>query len=153
LVRAAVDVLRADDERVSIASITAKTKTLDPEGKGVSKDGLLANDEARAYYEQHRTTLPTLRRGSHSRAHQAHADVAQLIDVVPVRANRDQARVRQRYQRLAKRDLVERLLSAEHAYAAERERWLQANDLVFWWMHVYCYAMKHIDENPGAQFP
>jgi hypothetical protein len=79
--------------------------------------------------------------------------VAEVIDPVPVRANRDQARVRQRYQRLAKRDLIDRLLNAEQAYAAERERWLQANDLVFWWMHAYSYAMQHVAGNPMPQRP
>jgi hypothetical protein len=153
LVRASVDALLAADERVSIASIIAESKALDPERRGISKDGLLGNDEARAYYEEHRTTLPALRRRSPSRAHQTLADVAQVIDPVPVKANRDQARVRQRYQRLAKRDLVDRLLDAEQAYAAERERWLQANDLVFWWMHVYSSAMEHIEENPLAKLP
>jgi hypothetical protein len=148
-----VDALLAAEEHVSIASIIAESKELDPEHKGVSKDGLLGNAEARAYYAQHRTARPQQRRRASSRPQHVQAEVAELINPVPARADRDQARVRQRYQRLTKGDLVDRLVTLEQAYAVERERWLHANDLVFWWMHAYTSAVQYLREVPAAGLP
>ncbi len=43
---------------------------------------------------------------------------------------RDEERVRQRYMRLSKPDLVNRLLVVERTYAEQRERWLSQQDEV-----------------------
>src|SRR5439155_11318720 len=42
-------------QRISLASIAAHSKTIDPTGQGVSESSVLNNDEARTLYEQHRT--------------------------------------------------------------------------------------------------
>ena len=54
LVKRAVDSLQKDKRRVSLASLTARSKELDPEGRGISESAILNNEEARKYYEQHR---------------------------------------------------------------------------------------------------
>jgi hypothetical protein len=59
-------------------------------------------------------------------------------------------RVRQRYNRLTKQELVARLVDTEQAFAAERERWLGANDLVFWWMHAFAWAVRQVDGEPAS---
>lgn len=53
LVKRSVDALRKDKQRVSLATVAAKSKELDTEGngKGVSESTILDNQEARAYYE------------------------------------------------------------------------------------------------------
>jgi hypothetical protein len=52
---------------------------------------------------------------------------------IRVSADRDRGRARQRYLRLSKADLVERLLGAEQAYAEMESRWLKtADDLLAW---------------------
>lgn len=53
LVKRSVDALREGKQRVSLATIVAKSKELDTEGngKGISESAILDNEEARAYYE------------------------------------------------------------------------------------------------------
>ncbi|MFZ5823921.1 MAG: hypothetical protein ACOY94_06290 [Bacillota bacterium] len=47
---------------------------------------------------------------------------------VRVKPDRDVARVHQRYMRLRKQELTDRLLAVEQAYAEQEERWLRLND-------------------------
>jgi hypothetical protein len=51
LVKQSVDALRKDKQRVSLATVAAKSKDLDTEGngKGISESAILDNPEARAY--------------------------------------------------------------------------------------------------------
>jgi hypothetical protein len=50
-----------------------------------------------------------------------------------VKPDRDEQRVRQRYLRMSKEVLVERLLAVERISAQERERWLtQQDDVLIW---------------------
>jgi hypothetical protein len=57
LVKQSVDALRQDKQRVSLATVAAKSKELDVEGnsKGISESAILDNQEARVYYEQYRS--------------------------------------------------------------------------------------------------
>lgn len=50
-----------------------------------------------------------------------------------VKPGRDEQRVRQRYLRLSKETLVERLICAERTLAEQRERWLVQQDEVLTW--------------------
>src|SRR5262249_25268038 len=54
LVKRTVDCLLKDKQQVSLASLVARSKELDPEGRGVSEAAILKNEEARQHYEQHR---------------------------------------------------------------------------------------------------
>src|SRR5579863_5042265 len=55
LVRQSIDALREAQARISLASIAARSRELDPDGIGVSESTILANEEARSYYEQYRS--------------------------------------------------------------------------------------------------
>jgi hypothetical protein len=55
LVRQSIDALLKEKQRVSLATVAAKSKDLDPEHRGVSESAILDNQEARAYYERHRS--------------------------------------------------------------------------------------------------
>jgi hypothetical protein len=50
-----------------------------------------------------------------------------------ISVSRDLTRVRQRYLRLRKAVLVERLLALEQAHAEQEERWLRVNDQLLTW--------------------
>ena len=52
LVKQSVDVLCKDRQRVSLATVAAKAKELDPDHRGVSESAILDNQEARAYYQR-----------------------------------------------------------------------------------------------------
>lgn len=127
LLRQSVDALLKDKQRVSLATVAAKSKELDPERRGISESAILDNQEARAYYEQQRSW-----RGS-SRKRAKPSAVASPASPGAVKPGRDEQRVRQRYLRMGKEALVERLITAERTLAEQQERWLTQQDEALTW--------------------
>jgi hypothetical protein len=127
-VRRAVETLVTARQPVSLASIAAMSKALDPQGGGISTSAILGNAQARAYYERHRRWTPGRRRVGP-------LTPSPSVNLVRLRSrlSRDVTRARQRYLRLGKSVLVERLLALEHAHAEQEERWLRANDELLTW--------------------
>ncbi|HYU73798.1 MAG TPA: hypothetical protein VEL31_14050 [Ktedonobacteraceae bacterium] len=79
--------------------------------------------EARALYEQHRTWKGSPR-------HSTNITKKVKATQISTKADRDQEQVRQRYLRLSKAELVDRLLRVEFAYAEQEQRWLEQQDEV-----------------------
>jgi len=129
LVHQSVDALRKDKQRVSLATVVAKSKELDLDHRGVSESAILNNQEARTYYEQHRSW-----RGA-SRKRAKTLVVASPAQPLVVKPGRDEQRVRQRYLRMSKEVLVERLIIVERTLAEQRECWLGQQDDVLTWQH------------------
>jgi hypothetical protein len=129
LVKQSVDALLKDKQRVSLATVAAKSKELNIEGsgKGISESAILDNQEARAYYEQHRSW-----RGS-PRKRAKPLVVASPASPKAIKPGRDEQRVRQRYLRMSKEALVERLITAERTLAEQREWWLSQQDEALTW--------------------
>lgn len=127
LVKQSVDALRLASQRISLSTVATKSKEVDPEHRGISESAILDNQEARAYYEQHRSW-----RGS-SRKRAKPLVVASSAQPLAVKPGRDEQRVRQRYLRLSKEALVERLITAERTLAEQRERWLGQQDEALTW--------------------
>jgi hypothetical protein len=127
LVRQSVDALCKDGQRVSLATVAAKSKELDPDHRGVSESAILDNQEARGYYEQHRSW-----RGS-PRKRAKPLVVAAPASPGAVKPGRDEQRVRQRYLRMSKEALAERLITTERTLAEQRERWLSQQDEALTW--------------------
>jgi len=127
LVKSSVDALRKDKQRVSLATVTAKSKELDPDHRGISESAILDNQEARAYYEHHRTWQGNRKRRAKP------LSVASPAKVGPVKPGRNEQRVRQRYLRMDKETLVDRLITVERTSAEERERWLSQQDDALTW--------------------
>ena len=123
----AVDSLAGGRWPISLASISTRSRQLDPGGKGVSLAAILHNEEARIYYEQHRDWK------GRSRQRPAGKLGAAKVAALSVKVNRDVARARCRYLKMNKTCLVERLLAIEQAYACQEERWLQMNDEMLTW--------------------
>lgn len=127
LVKHSVDALRKNKQRVSLSTIVAKSKELDAEGKGISESAILDNEEARGYYEQYRTWQGNRKRRAKPLI------VASPTKVGPVKPGRNEQRVRQRYLRMDKETLVDRLITLERTSAEERERWLLQQDELLTW--------------------
>lgn len=129
LVKRSVDALRKEKQRVSLSTVATKSRELDVEGngKGISESAILDNQEAREYYEQHRSW-----RGS-SRKQARPLAVASPASPTTVKLDRDEQRVRQRYLRMGKDTLVERLITSERTQAEQRERWLLSQDEALTW--------------------
>jgi hypothetical protein len=127
LVKQSVDALRLDRQRVSLASVATRSKELDPEHRGISESAILDNAEARTYYEQHRSWQGNRKKRAKPLAAVSSAQPG------PVKPDRNEQRARQRYLRMSKEALVERLLIVERTSAQERERWLaQQDDMLTW---------------------
>lgn len=127
LVKQSVDALLNDKQRVSLATVAAKSKELDPEHRGISESAILDNREARTYYEQHRSW-----RGS-PRKRTKPLVVTSPAQPLAVKPGRDEQRVRQRYLRMSKGALVERLITVERTLTEQRERWLIQQDEALTW--------------------
>jgi len=127
LVKQSVDQLRLDKRRISLATVAAKSKELDADHRGISESAILDNQEARAYYEQHRSWRGSPRKRAKPLA------AAQAASPRSVKPGRDEQRVRQRYLRMSKDVLVERLITAERTLAEQRERWLSQQDEALTW--------------------
>lgn len=130
LVRRSVDALLKRGREVSILSIVAMSKELDPDGIGVAHTSILRNPEARAYYEEHRTWKDEPRQQPCATGPDSHAAGEEFPRVEP---DRDVERARRRYLQMPKRELVRRILAAEQAYVIHRQLWLQANDELLEW--------------------
>ena len=127
LVKRSVNQLLNDKQRVSLATIVAKSKEVDAEHRGISESAILDNHEARAYYEQHRSWQGNQKRRAKP------LTVALPTQPGPVKLDRNEQRTRQRYVRMSKETLVERLLAVERLHSQERERWLTQQDEILTW--------------------
>lgn len=129
VVKRAVDALREQRKldgitRISLTTIVAMAKRQDPEGRGIAHTAILENEEAYAYYKRYRTaSKPAKRQGAPSKSAVRSA----------IKPDRDQARVRQRYMKLSREELVNQLLLVEQQYAELHERYLAMNDKLLEW--------------------
>lgn len=128
-VKRAVDTLveqrkRDGVTRISLTTIVTMAKQQDPVGRGIAHTSILENEEAYAYYKKFRTASNPKQRQPTS----TNGDAALVI-----KADRDQARVRQRYMQWNRADLVDRLLSVEQQYAELNTRYLGMNDKLLEW--------------------
>ena len=129
IVKRAVDTLveqRKQDEvtRISLTTIVATAKQQDPSGQGIAHTSILENEEAYAYYKKFRTARPL----KHHQPASRNGDTAPVI-----KADRDQGRVRQRYMKWNRTDLIDHLLSVEQQYAELHGRYLATNDTLLEW--------------------
>jgi hypothetical protein len=132
LVEASAEALKAERTTVSLATLAARTRQLDPDGKGVSETTIQRNPEARAIYELHRSAVSTRRV---DRSTPVSAGAAKMGGLA-IKPERDLARAHRRYQRLPKTELVERVLIAEQAFASERQLRLRTADELLVWMQL-----------------
>jgi hypothetical protein len=129
LVKRAVDTLVEQRKldgttRISLNSIIATAKQLDPAGQGIAHTSILENEEAYAYYKRFRTASKLKKR----QPTPGNGDAAPVVKV-----DRDQGRIRQRYMKLNREELVNQLLSVEQQYAELHERYLAVNDTLLEW--------------------
>jgi len=117
-----------DGKRISLAALSARSKEIDPDRRGVSESAILKNHEARLCYEQHRSWKASS--GNRKGTLKPHHCVTVTAGI---KADRDTARVRYRYLKWSKADLVARLVAVENAHAALQERWVKVNEEVLSW--------------------
>jgi hypothetical protein len=157
LVKQAIDALRADEKKhISLSTIEAKTRELDPEGKGISQSAILGNQQAYTYYQKHRNFKPSNnRKNSAKRATATNGDADQfpnhLLGIPDL--NRNQARVARRYMQFSKPELVKRLIAVEQAIAEQEVRFNALNDqLLEWQLRVEQAERRDQPGNKNSDF-
>lgn len=128
LVQQAVDSLVQRGQRVSLASVIAESTKIDPDGRGISKGGILGNPDAKAYYDRHKSWKGSKRHKSADSRGQGTTPAQRPID-----PNRDTARVRNRLTRKGKDELADRVLELEQGFAVQEQQWLRLNDDLLQW--------------------
>ncbi len=126
LVKQSVDTLvnqrkQGSKTQISLATIVATSKQLDPTGTGVAHTTILENAEAYAYYKKYRTTSSKTvkRRNQRISADLSEPDSAQD----PAFAKR-----RQYYMTWRRAELVDELLRVREERNRFQEQWLDASD-------------------------
>ena len=121
IVRATVDQLVREERAVTIEAICRLSVEVDPQGKGVRKAGILGNQVASAYYREHSRSYQKVHQRNHRLTKEKQGKVAS-VSRIAINPDRDVSRVRARYLRQTKVDLVERLLTVEQAYVESQEQ-------------------------------
>lgn len=147
LVKQSVDALvsqrkQGSKVRISLATIVATSKQLDPTGIGVAHTTILENAEAYAYYKKHRTTSSKTvkRRNQRVSADFGEPDIAQD----PAFAKR-----RQHYMTWRRAELVDELLRVQQERDQLQEQWLDANDNLLQWQ-LRALEAEHRQETKQA---
>ncbi len=130
LVKAAVDRLLTQKQRVSIEAICRTSVELDPEGRGVKKSAILENAEAHAYYREHSDSYRAVQ-ARKQRVVRGGKSVPRPAQPLRINPKRDRERVRYRYLQMTKAELVERLLTVEQAYADVHQQLVQLQFQLF----------------------
>lgn len=123
LVSEAIAQLQLKGERISVASIVAASRKVDPNGLGISHTALLNNPHAREEYERHRNWKPHRTRKTRK--------LDESPFPVPVKLTRNRASARRRLLKLSKAELVDRLILLQCAYADAYKRIVDAEVSVF----------------------
>jgi hypothetical protein len=140
LTQDAIEFLERDRKPISLASIVAVSRQIDPEGRGVSENGIRTNPDAYENYRVHMTWKgPTRKRASSPQK------------LAREQASRDLVRAHQRYMRLPKKDLADRLILLEEASVEWEERWLRQADELLTWMIVASKLMGVVSSGRTAQ--
>lgn len=128
LVKKSVDVLVSQKQKVSLTTVVALSQSLDPEGKGVSLSALQRNEKANAYYKKYQSY-----KSSASKRSSVVINKLSEGESPQIKLDRDLARVRRRYLKLSKEELVERLLVVEQALAQKEQNLNATNDEILTW--------------------
>ena len=143
VVKRAVDCLLKDKQQVSLSSLAARSKELDPEGRGISESAILNNEEARQYYEQHRAW-----KGKSRKRPTLSKDAPE--NTAPIKIDRNLSRALYRYLKMSKAELAARLLAVEQKYAEQEEQWLQLNEELMTWRLRAERAEARLRAEPGT---
>lgn len=115
LTKMGINTLLAKGEKITYSSLSEITKRLDPEGKGLHPNTIKTNADAHNYFSQHKQ-----RRGQYQRKNFSSLE----FDFENIKMTRNKQRVINRFMRMTKSELAERLFAAEQYIAENRETWI-----------------------------
>jgi len=117
LVKNSVDTLNKNKDNISINTIIEMSKKIDPLGSGISKNALLNNPDAYEYYKSHSSFRAPKAKGKNSTQ-------LNIPEKIKIKENRDLQRVKNRYGKLTKRELINRIIILEEYIVSNNTDWL-----------------------------
>lgn len=119
----AIDALMKEGISVTLKSIHEKSRELDAKGKGIHPNTVKSNELLYGYYKLHSKTYKQKQKKKQKKKPPSPINLS--IDTVLRRINpeRDHTHVRQKYMKLSKHELVERLIHAEQFIASNHQKW------------------------------
>lgn len=123
LVKKSVDFLISEKLPVTLTNISQISKHIDPEGNGVHPNTVRTNTIAHSYYSKHSTSYKKVinRRGKKS----THRNNFKNYNFENIKADRDLQTVHERYKKMTKQEIINRLIAAEQYIVENNEKWVQ----------------------------
>ncbi|MFI8716060.1 hypothetical protein [Brevibacillus brevis] len=121
LAEAAVRTLKERNQKVTIQSIHEVSKEIDPKGNGLHRNTITGNPDVYAVYTENRTYSKNVQ--VNARTTQSSLPRYEQF-LKRLKRDRDLALVRNRYKRLTKQELINRLIQCEQYVAESRHQWL-----------------------------
>ncbi|MGM0878318.1 MAG: hypothetical protein ACQEWV_27350 [Bacillota bacterium] len=117
-----IDLLVTNKLPITYKTISDKSKEVDPEGKGIHPNTIRSNQELNEYYKQHSKTYKQKENYSKSKPNR----IVNLdeIDFRRINPDRNLKNVENKYLKLSKKELVQRLIQAEQYIAENNKTWV-----------------------------
>jgi hypothetical protein len=117
--KAAINELLKEGKKVTYRAIADKSKEIDPDKKGFDPNTVKTNSELYNYYLDNRNHKRTSTRKL------SHKQIPLDSDYTQLKHDRDITRVKQRYMKLTKNELIDRLVDIEQYVAIQQKNWLE----------------------------
>lgn len=121
LVTKAIQALRKEGARLSVTNISKKTKELDPNSKGIHERTIYKNKELYELYK-----VNSNNESNNKKYNKSKVTKLDNTDFIRVKLDRDITRVREKYNRLTKSELINRIISLETYISQQNDAWLKA---------------------------
>lgn len=118
----AIDLLIKKGRPITFSSIAEQSKEIDTEGKGLHPNTIRTNEQLYDYYKQHSKTYKQKNNGKSNRLNSS--VTIEDIEFHKIKPNRNLENVQRKYLKLSKKELVQRLVSAEQYIAENNTKWV-----------------------------
>ncbi|MFK4170130.1 hypothetical protein ACI2LM_28190 [Paenibacillus lautus] len=117
--KSAIDALVKEGNPVTLNNVHNKSKVIDPTGKGIHPNTIKTNELLFDYYKQHSHTY----KQRQTKKRPSQLSTTQDTDLRRISPNRDLVQLRQKYMKLTKQELVNKLIKAEQFIAENHSKW------------------------------
>ncbi|PLR83014.1 hypothetical protein CVD25_10085 [Bacillus canaveralius] len=118
----AIDLLIQNGEPVTYSNIAEISKKIDPKGKGIHPNTIRTNEQLYDYYKQHSLTYKQKENSSNKKSTlNTNSDE---FDFRRIKSNRNIDNTHNKYMKLSKKELVQRLILAEKFIVDNQKRWI-----------------------------
>jgi hypothetical protein len=131
-----IDTLISNGIPVTYKNIHEKSKELDVTGKGIHSNTIKRNEELYSYYKQYSKTFK-IKQNKKKTAPQTTFDESTIRNISP---SRNILKVRSKYMKLSKEELVDKLIQTEQYLARNHQKWVTGHFEMF---KLISYLMKN----------